>query len=82
MKESELRSLIREVAKQELKESYGTDGEHSRAKLREAMKFAKMLHDFIREGDDLPEWVVEKISMSANHLNEVFQYLDTDWDRM
>lgn len=81
MKEQKLREVIRKVAKEELHESHGTDGEHSRAKLREAAKFASMLHDFIRPGDDLPEWVVEKIGMSANHLNEVFQYLDTDWDR-
>jgi hypothetical protein len=54
------------------------DGEHTLSKLQEAEKFAQMLRRRIRPGQDLPEWVVEKISLSAYHLNEVYQYLDTD----
>ena len=33
------------------------------------------------EDNDLPEWLVEKVSLAANDLNEVFQFLDTNWEQ-
>jgi N-acetylglucosamine kinase-like BadF-type ATPase len=52
------------------------DGKHARYKLREVMKFAKMLHDHIEPGDELPEWIMDKFTISANDLNESYQYLE------
>jgi len=52
------------------------DGKHARYKLREIMKFAKMLHDYIDKEDELPEWIMDKFTVSANDLNESYQYLE------
>jgi hypothetical protein len=36
-----------------------------------------MLLGRIREGDDLPEWIMDKLVLAASDLNESYQYLDT-----
>lgn len=62
--------------KESVQEGYSSDGEFAESKLKEVMKFAKMIHRKIQGRGDLPEWVVEKFSVAAHDLNEVFQYLD------
>jgi hypothetical protein len=59
-------------------EDADSDGEFARSKLAEANKFSAMLYRRIRDGQDLPEWVMEKITIAANDLNECFQYLDNN----
>jgi hypothetical protein len=59
-------------------EDADSDGEFARSKLAEANKFSAMLYRRIRNGQDLPEWVMEKITIAANDLNECFQYLDNN----
>lgn len=60
----------------EKKMSKYTDGKHAKHKLREIMKFAKMLHEFIDGHENLPEWIMDKFAVSANDLNESYQYLE------
>lgn len=62
--------------KESVDEGYSSDGDFAESKLKEVMKFAKMIHRKIQNRNDLPEWVVEKFSVAAHNLNEVFQYLD------
>lgn len=59
-------------------EDHDADGEFARSKLAEANKFSAMLYRRIRDDQDLPEWVMEKITIVANDLNECFQYLDNN----
>ena len=61
-----------------LTEDHSSDGEYALSKLKEIHKFSAMLHRRIRKGEDLPEWIMEKITLSAHHMNESFQYLDTE----
>lgn len=87
-----VRSLIRRMRKTAsritsaengmLKEGSYNDGTHALKNLRETKKFAKMLMSKINEGDNLPEWVVEKIVIAANDLNDIFQYMDNKSDRI
>ena len=62
--------------KESVQEGYSSDEDFAESKLKEVMKFAKMIHRKIEGRGDLPEWVVEKFSVAAHDLNEVFQYLD------
>jgi len=62
--------------KESVVEGYSSDGEFAESKLQEIMKFAKMIHGKIQGRSDLPEWVVEKFSVAAHDLNDIFQYLD------
>ncbi len=64
--------------KESMEEGYSSDGEFAESKLKEVMKFAKMIHRKIQGRSDLPEWVVEKFSVAAHDLNDVFQYLDNN----
>lgn len=59
-------------------EESGFDGEFARSKLSEANKFSAMLYRRIRDDQDLPEWMMEKIITASNDLNECFQYLDNN----
>ena len=59
-------------------EAHDDDGEYAKAKLREVNKFSLMLYRRIRDGQDLPEWMMEKIITASNDLNECFQYLDNN----
>jgi hypothetical protein len=59
-------------------EAHDTDGEYAKAKLREVNKFSVMLYRRIRDDQDLPEWIMEKIMHASDDLNESFQYLDNN----
>ena len=81
MKEQKLRKRIRTIIQEDL-HAQKTAGEHVRARTREAEKFARMIRERIDpEDNDLPEWLVEKVSLAANDLNDVFQFLDTNWEQ-
>ena len=57
------------------------DGKYIKDKLRETAKFANMICQLVDDHDDLPEWVVGKAVVSANDLNDVYQYLESEYTR-
>lgn len=87
-----VRSLLRRMRKtasriirqknEVLREGSYNDGTHTLKNLKEVEKFANMLIGKINEGENLPEWVVEKIAIAANDLNDIFQYMDNKPDRI
>jgi hypothetical protein len=42
------------------------------------VKHAKALHDALEDGDDLPEWVQEKIAVVNSMMSTVYDYLDAE----
>jgi len=45
-------------------------------------KHAKALHDAIEAGDNLPEWVQEKIAVASDSMSIVYDYLDAETAHM
>lgn len=41
-------------------------------------KHAKAMHDAIEDGDDLPEWVQEKIAVANSMMSTIYDYLDAE----
>jgi len=46
--------------------------------LHNIAKHAKALHDAIEGGDDLPEWVQEKIAVTSSMMSTIYDYLDAE----
>lgn len=46
--------------------------------LHNIAKHAKALHDAIEDGDDLPEWVQEKIAVANSMMSTIYDYLDAE----
>ena len=46
--------------------------------LHNIAKHAKALHDAIEGGDDLPEWVQEKIAVTNSMMSTIYNYLDAE----
>ena len=44
-------------------------------------KKANAMHDEIRSGDDLPEWVQEKIAVAGSMIDSVYDYLDYEYNK-
>lgn len=44
-------------------------------------KKANTLHDEISSGDDLPEWVQEKIAVAGSMIDSVYDYLDYEYHK-
>jgi len=41
----------------------------------------KVMHDMVQDGDDLPEWVQEKIAVAANMIDTIYDYLSAELGR-
>ena len=42
---------------------------------------AQELHDMVGDGDDLPEWVQEKIAVSSEMIDVIYDYLQAEMGR-
>jgi len=52
-----------------------------RSNLFTMAKKAYEMHDKIMEGDDLPEWVQEKIAVAGSMIDSVYDYLDYEYHK-
>jgi hypothetical protein len=46
--------------------------------LHNIAKHAKALHDALESGDDLPEWVQEKVAVANAMMSTIYDYLDAE----
>lgn len=76
MKEQKLRQLIREKTKEIIEEEGTPDGEHAKNKLREVNKFSKMILGILRDDQEVPNWVMDKLVLAADNMNEIYQYME------
>ena len=58
------------------------EGRMSKAKLFRMGKMAQSFHDRLEDGDDLPEWVQDKITTAEDRLTSAFEYIDYKLNRM
>jgi hypothetical protein len=70
-------------------EPYDAEGAMSKSQLYRIKKMAFMLCDMLDDGDQLPAWVQDHISVAQENLSQVFSYMepkysmsyeDEDWD--
>ena len=52
------------------------EGRMTRAKLYRMGKMAQSFHDRLDDGDDLPQWVNDKVTTAEDRLRSAFEYID------
>ena len=52
------------------------EGRMTRAKLFRMGKMAQSFHDRLDDGDDLPQWVNDKVTTAEDRLRSAFEYMD------
>ena len=58
------------------------EGRMTKAKLHRMGKKAQSFHDRLEDGDDLPEWVQDKVTTAEDRLRSAFEYIDYKLHRM
>ena len=58
------------------------EGKMTRSQLHHIAEYAALLHDMIRDEDDLPEWVQSKVAVMASDIGKVKHYLEYKLLRM
>ena len=58
------------------------EGRMTKAKLFRMGKMAQSFHDRLEDGDDLPEWVQDKVTTAEDRLRSAFEYIDYKLHRM
>ena len=54
----------------------------TKAKLFRMGRMAQSFHDRLEDGDDLPEWVQDKVTTAEDRLRSAFDYIDYKLHRM
>jgi len=52
------------------------EGKSTKKELYSLIQNSIALYDIIEDNDDLPEWVQGKVSVAADNISSVFEYLD------
>lgn len=63
------------------KQKHDKEGKMTKSQLYRIMKHTAGLYDIINDNDDLPEWVQNKITKAAEHMNTVYNYMDSKENR-
>ena len=58
------------------------EGRMTKAKLYRMGKMAQSFHDRLEDGDDLPEWVQDKVTTAEDRLRSAYEYIDYKLHRM
>ena len=58
------------------------EGRMTRAKLFRMGKMAQSFHDRLEDGDDLPEWVQDKVTTAEDRLRSAYEYIEYKLHRM
>ena len=58
------------------------EGRMTKAKLFRMGKMAQSFHDRLEDGDDLPEWVQDKVTTAEDRLRSAYEYIDYKLHRM
>ena len=52
------------------------EGRMTRAKLFRMGKMAQSFHDRLEDGDDLPQWVNDKVTTAEDRLRSAYEYIE------
>lgn len=58
------------------------EGRMTKAKLYRMGKMAQSFHDRLDDGDDLPEWVQDKVTTAEDRLRSAYEYIEYKLHRM
>ena len=58
------------------------EGRMTKAKLSRLARMSQSLHDRLEDGDDLPEWVQDKITTSEDRVSSAYDYIDYKLSRI
>ena len=58
------------------------EGRMTKAKLYRMGKMAQSFHDRLEDGDDLPEWVQDKVTTAEDRLRAAYEYIEYKIHRM
>ena len=58
------------------------EGRMTKAKRFRMGKMAQSFHDRLNDGDDLPEWVQDKVTTAEDRLRSAYEYIDYKLHRM
>ena len=58
------------------------EGRMTRSKLFRMGKMAQSFHDRLEDGDDLPEWVQDKVTTAEDRLRTAYEYIEYKLHRM
>ena len=58
------------------------EGRMTRAKLYRMGKMAQSFHDRLDDGDDLPQWVNDKVTTAEDRLRSAYEYIDYKLHRL
>lgn len=77
--EKRLREAIRsEVRKKLIGEDVKSDGVSAIRSLRIINKFSAMLIRSIKRDDQIPHWILKKLAVASNDLNDIYQYIENE----
>ena len=75
----QLKRIILEVAEADQGRDLGYgegEGRMVKSQLYQVAEYAVILHEMIQDGDDLPEWVQNKIAVMTNDIGKIKHYLE------
>ena len=58
------------------------EGRMTKAKLFRMGKMAQSFHDRLEDGDDLPQWVNDKVTTAEDRLRSAYEYIDYKLHRL
>jgi hypothetical protein len=72
------RKHLREIAVRKIDAGeYDYEGDMTKNQLRTIIRNARMMHNMLRESDNLPEWVQGKITLAEDYLISAANYLQS-----
>jgi len=78
-KEERLRGIVRSQVRKELRENgIKPDGISALRSVRTINKFSDMLFRIIDENDEIPQWILKKLAVASEELNDIYQYIENE----
>jgi len=73
-------SMEQKIIEQDKKDpgEYDQEGDMAKTQLRTIADAAKELHDMLDDDENMPEWVQNKITKSADYIDSVRDYLKSE----
>lgn len=60
------------------KGEYDYEGDMAKSSLRTIVRNAQMMHDMLKEDENLPEWVASKITLAEDYIVTAAQYMQSE----
>jgi hypothetical protein len=58
------------------------EGKHVKRHLKQLNYHSKMMHEMLKDSDDLPDWVNAKVTLAADYIDSVSHYMKNRVEEM